>query len=380
MADNVTVDNGSGTDYTVSTDDAGAAGQVQRVKLAYSADGVATHVTADADGLLVNLGANNDVTVSGVSTAANQSTIIGHLDGVEGLLTTIDADTGGIATSVATVAGAVAGTEMQVDIVSSAAVPVTDNSGSLTVDDGGLSLTVDGTVAVSGTVAVTDNSGSLTVDAPVATPVFVRLSDGSSAIATLPVSLASVPSHAVTNAGTFAVQVSSIAAGTNNIGDVDVLTLPNVTLAAGTNTNEVVGDAAEDAALAGNPVRIGGRASQARPTAMSANGDVVTPWYDLAGALHTVPGAATTATLSNVASSASSTSLLSASTSRKGVIVHNDSTQILYVKYGATASTSSYTYKVPSDATWEMPQPIYTGAIDGIWASANGNARITELT
>lgn len=34
------------------------------------------------------------------------------------------------------------------------AVPVTDNSGSLTVDDGGDSLTVDGTVTVSGTVTV----------------------------------------------------------------------------------------------------------------------------------------------------------------------------------------------------------------------------------
>ena len=55
-------------------------------------------------------------------------------------------------------------------------------------------------------IPVTDNSGSLTVDAPVGTPAFVRLSDGSSAITTLPVSLASVPSHAVTNAGTFAVQ------------------------------------------------------------------------------------------------------------------------------------------------------------------------------
>lgn len=43
-------------------------------------------------------------------------------------------------------------------------IPISDNSGSLTVDDGGSSLTVDGTVAVSGTVAVTDNSGSLTVD------------------------------------------------------------------------------------------------------------------------------------------------------------------------------------------------------------------------
>lgn len=63
----------------------------------------------------------------------------------------------------------------------------------------------------SSTWAVTDNSGSLTVDAPVGTPVFVRLSDGTSAISTLPVSLASVPSHAVTNAGTFAVQVTGAA-------------------------------------------------------------------------------------------------------------------------------------------------------------------------
>lgn len=38
-----------------------------------------------------------------------------------------------------------------------------------------------------GTFPVTDSGGSLTVDAPVGTPVFVRLSDGTSAIATLPV-------------------------------------------------------------------------------------------------------------------------------------------------------------------------------------------------
>lgn len=70
-------------------------------------------------------------------------------------------------------------------------------------------------------IAVTDNAGSLTIDAPVGTPAFVRLSDGTSAITTLPVSLASVPSHAVTNAGTFAVQVSSaIPTGANVIGAV----------------------------------------------------------------------------------------------------------------------------------------------------------------
>lgn len=43
-------------------------------------------------------------------------------------------------------------------------------------------------------------------------------------------------------------------AGSNNIGDVDVLTLP-----ASTNTLEVVGDVAENAPAAGNPVLVGGR-------------------------------------------------------------------------------------------------------------------------
>lgn len=57
-------------------------------------------------------------------------------------------------------------------------------------------------------VNIQDGGNSLTVDAPVGTPVYVRLSDGAAAISTLPVSLASVPSHAVTNAGTFAVQES----------------------------------------------------------------------------------------------------------------------------------------------------------------------------
>lgn len=85
----------------------------------------------------------------------------------------------------------------------------------LKVDGSAVTQPVSGTfwqatqpVSIAAAVPVTDNSGSLTVDAPVGTPVFVRLSDGASAISTLPVSLASVPSHAVTNAGTFAVQAA----------------------------------------------------------------------------------------------------------------------------------------------------------------------------
>lgn len=115
------------------------------------------------------------------------------------------------------------------------------------------------------------------------------------------------------------VDVLSIAAGDNNIGNVDIVTvptdpfganadaasatgsisaklrfiaatgipvtsLPNVTLAAGTNTNEIVGDVAQDIPVAGNPVLTGGRASSATPTAMSTNGDSVYNWLTLNGA------------------------------------------------------------------------------------------------
>lgn len=76
MADNVTIDNGGLTDFVVSADEA-ASGLVQRVKLAYSGDGVDTHVTADAGGLLVNLGANNDVVASGTVTIGGGTAYVG---------------------------------------------------------------------------------------------------------------------------------------------------------------------------------------------------------------------------------------------------------------------------------------------------------------
>jgi hypothetical protein len=45
-----------------------------------------------------------------------------------------------------------------------------------------------------------------------------------------------------------------------------------------------VGDVAQDAAVAGNPVLVGGRASTATPTAMSADGDSVYQWLTRTGA------------------------------------------------------------------------------------------------
>lgn len=55
---------------------------------------------------------------TGAATAANQTTIIGHVDGIEGLLTTIDADTSALA-------GTVSGSELQVDVITMPTVTVT---------------------------------------------------------------------------------------------------------------------------------------------------------------------------------------------------------------------------------------------------------------
>lgn len=86
-----------------------------------------------------------------------------------------------------------------------------------------------------------------------------------------------------------------------------------------------------------------------------------------------------TSAVTSVAGSAASVALLASNANRLGATVYNDSTAILYLKLGATASTSSFTTKLFPEDYYEVPAN-YTGVIDGIWASATGNARITELT
>lgn len=111
----------------------------------------------------------NDVsgTVSlptGASTAANQSTIIGHVDGIETLLTTIDSDT----STLAVVGGGTEATALRVTLAS-------DSTGVLSIDDNGGAITVDngGTFAVqaaqSGTWNITDISGTVSLPTGAAT-------------------------------------------------------------------------------------------------------------------------------------------------------------------------------------------------------------------
>lgn len=86
-----------------------------------------------------------------------------------------------------------------------------------------------------------------------------------------------------------------------------------------------------------------------------------------------------TGTLSNVVSANTSTTLLAQNTSRKGFILYNDSNQICRVAFAGTASATSFTLLMQPNALY-VSDILYTGIITGIWAAANGNMRVTELT
>lgn len=92
----------------------------------------------------------------------------------------------------------------------------------------------------------------------------------------------------------------------------------------------------------------------------------------------------TTGATTSVSGSASAGTLLAANTARKGATIVNDSTEILYVLLGAgTVSATVYTVALQPTGTvgayYEVPFG-FNGIITGIWASATGSARITELT
>ena len=193
------------------------------------------------------------------------------------------------------------------------------------------SVTVTGTVSTGLTQPLTDTELR-------ATPVPVS---GTFYQATQPVSLASLP---------------SLATGSNLVGKVSI---DQVTA----NANEVVTKTGSvtTATLSAETTKVIG-------TVNISSGQSVTA----------IDNVASTTTITQVSSSATNVTLKASNSSRKMLIIVNDSTAVLYVKFGSTASSTSYTYKLSGGDTLEIPHPVYTGAVDGIWASANGNAYVTE--
>jgi len=85
--------------------------------------------------------------------------------------------------------------------------------------------------------------------------------------------------------------------------------------------------------------------------------------------------------VTNPTSSATSVLVLAANALRKTVIIVNDSTQILHLVLGATvASTTNFSIRLLAGGFTTFTGADYSGEVRGIWASANGFARVTETT
>ena len=101
---------------------------------------------------------------------------------------------------------------------------------------------------------------------------------------------------------------------------------------------------------------------------------------DSSGNVIVTEAKSSSATVTSVASSATNVSILAANSGRKGATFFNDTDKSCYLKFGTTASTSSFTIRIFSNGFFSLPYPAYTGAIDAIWEAApTGSLRITEF-
>lgn len=81
---------------------------------------------------------------------------------------------------------------------------------------------------------------------------------------------------------------------------------------------------------------------------------------------------------SAVPASVGAVTILAPLMDRIGAIIVNDGQAVLYLAFGDKASTTDYTVKILANGVYEVPF-VYAGLITGVWASASGTARITEL-
>lgn len=122
-----------------------------------------------------------------------------------------------------------------------------------------------------------------------------------------------------------------------------------------------------------DPVQIGGLNASSQVTAIITTA---------AGAVYTATSVAAAAALASKAYSGSNQTLAAANTARRGLLLFNNTDGNLFVKFGATATaTTSFTIKLLPGSLYEMPQPIYTGIVDGIGTSGTaGSTLVTEIT
>jgi hypothetical protein len=59
-------------------------------------------------------------------------------------------------------------------------------------------------------------------------------------------------------------------------------------------------------------------------------------------------------------------------------VIYNDAAGALYVKFGTAATSTDFTVKIAAGGYFELPSPVYAGAITGILDVGTGNAQVTS--
>jgi hypothetical protein len=185
-----------------------------------------------------------------------------------------------------------------------------------------------------------------------------------------------VATHAVTQSGTWTVQPGNTANTTAWKVDGSAVTQPvsNASLplpsGASTAANQTTANTSLSSIDGKLPATLGQKTMAASAAVVIASDQSNVP---------TKETRSSTSTTTNVASSATNVTLLASNAARLGFGIFNDSVSDLYLKYGTTASTTSFTVIINANSYYE-DRWNHTGRIDGIWLSATGNARITELS
>ena len=406
MADNVILDAGSGG-ATIKTDDDGTA-HWQYVKVSFGADNTQTIVdsstglpvlllagTAEIGKLAAGVAEIGNVKNSGTfatqATATNAGTFVVQEDGaaltalqVIDNIVHVDDAAYTLGTSSGVMMMGFAGTQ-SVNANDAGAISM-ETDGSIHIHDGGNSITVDGTVTANPASGTIDTVSTVT-NLSQMNGAAITMGNGASGTGVQRVTIASDTtgvlsvddnggSITVDNGGTFATQ-STLQAGTAEIGKLaaGVAEIGNVknsgtfatqnTAQASTNTQEMVGDVAHDAAAAGNPVLIGSRATagvEALTEVAEADASYIAT--DLQGVVITRPYIAAQEHVQYHVVNTAGTELAVTGLDAGGAGVHNYVTSVIV--HNAHASTNGFIQLLDGSGGTAMatfPAPATGGAV-----------------
>ena len=161
------------------------------------------------------------------------------------------------------------------------------------------------------------------------------------------------------------------------------------TVASTTITSLVPGVAATSLGKAEDAVHASGdtgvqilavRNDNAATSLTSATGDYSPVAVDTNGTVFVRDAPAITPTNTQITPATSSTTIKASNAARRSLVLYNGGTSNCYITYGATSSSTAYTFILGSDSGATIDGKEYSGIVTGIWVATGGNSmQVTEI-